>query len=34
MCRDAALSSITADEDMRAAYRMLGELRDRLGHVH
>ncbi len=34
MCRDAALSSITADEDLRAAFRMLGELRDRLGHVH
>jgi uncharacterized protein len=34
MCRDAALSSITADEDLRTAFRMLGELRDRLGHVH
>ena len=34
MCRDAALQSITADEDMRTAFRMLGELRDRLGHVH
>jgi TPR repeat protein len=33
MCRDAALSSITADEDMRAAFHMLGELRDRLGHM-
>jgi uncharacterized protein len=34
MCRDAALQSITADEDMRAAFRMLGELRERLGNVH
>jgi uncharacterized protein len=34
MCRDAALQSITADEDLRAAFRMLGELRERLGHVH
>jgi uncharacterized protein len=34
MCRDAALQSITADEDMRTAFRMLGELRERLGNVH
>ena len=34
MCRYAALSSIAGDEDLRAAFRMLSELRERLGHVH
>jgi len=33
MCRDAALQSLTADEQLRDAFRMLGELRERLGHL-
>jgi TPR repeat protein len=32
MCRDAALQSLTADRELRDAFRMLGELRERLGH--
>jgi TPR repeat protein len=31
ICRDAALSSITADEDMREALRLVQELRERYG---
>ena len=33
LCRDAALQSLTADEELRDAFRILGELRDRLGHL-
>jgi TPR repeat protein len=31
ICRDAALSSITADEDMREALRLVREFRERFG---
>jgi TPR repeat protein len=34
MCRDAALQSLIGSEDLRDAFRMLGELRERLSHVH
>jgi TPR repeat protein len=34
MCRDAALQSLVGSEDLRDAFRMLGELRERLSHVH
>jgi uncharacterized protein len=34
MCRDAALQSLTQDAELRDAFRMLGELRERLGHAH
>ena len=33
LCRDAALQSLTADEELRDAFRILGELRDRLEHL-
>jgi TPR repeat protein len=33
MCRDAALQSLTEDAQLREAFRMVRELRERLGHV-
>jgi hypothetical protein len=33
MCRDAALTSITADEERRDAFRMAREMRERHGRA-
>jgi TPR repeat protein len=33
ICRDAALQSLTEDAQLREAFRMVRELRERLGHV-
>jgi hypothetical protein len=33
MCRDAALQSLTEDAQLREAFRMVQELRERFGHV-
>jgi TPR repeat protein len=33
ICRDAALQSLTEDAQLREAFRMARELRERLGHV-
>ena len=33
ICRDAALQSLTEDAQLRDAFRMVRELRERLGHI-